>query len=108
MCSKISWQDFLLVILLVLFGCYLVIGVLFYRKDIVAWLARRRSANAADSSPSSPSLPETAPTTNCPWSPMVQEPQVRNDTTGRGPSLYAQPGSPPYVLPRGRRLESNR
>ena len=49
MCSKISWQTFLLAaVFLVLLGYYYcVIGLLFYRKDIMTWLARRRSDRPA-------------------------------------------------------------
>ena len=47
MCSKISWQTFLLAMFLVLLGYYLVVGMLFYRKDIMTWLARRRGDRPA-------------------------------------------------------------
>lgn len=42
MFSKISWSTFLLSLAGLLGGYYLVIGFLFYRKDLRIWIARRR------------------------------------------------------------------
>jgi hypothetical protein len=44
MFSKIPWSTFLFSLAGLLGGYYLVIGFLFYRKDLRSWLLRRRTA----------------------------------------------------------------
>ena len=46
MFSKIPWSTFLLSLAILLGSYYLVVGLLFYRKDLRSWLARRRTTRA--------------------------------------------------------------
>jgi hypothetical protein len=73
MCSSVSWQQFILTIVILVILYYLYVGVTYYRKDWWCRLSPKKSSNASSRPMASPAAASNTSHTTNPLLPVVHD-----------------------------------